>query len=133
MSLISTVVGLFKPSQTNAANVFNTVANGIDKLAFSEQEKAIYNKDAADALAQFTKDTLGESTDRSRTRRQIALVIVFLYLVLGLCCIALAFVNIEKAKLLKDLISALSLDTAFIMILAFFFGGYYLNLIRGKK
>lgn len=133
MSIFNTIKGMISPSSLDAGKVFDTVSKGIDQLAFTPEEKAVYNKEAADALAQFTKDTLGESTDRSRTRRQIALVIVFLYLVLGLCCIALAFVNIEKAKLLKDLISALSLDTAFVMILAFFFGGYYLNMLKGKK
>lgn len=133
MSLKTVFKGLFGASKLDVNNVFNKVSAGIDQLAFTPEEKAAYNKEAADALAQFTKDTLNESTDRSKTRRQISLIIIFVYMMMSVCCMVLAFINQEKAKLLLDVSTALNLDTAFLMILAFFFGGYYLNLLKGKK
>jgi hypothetical protein len=54
-------------------------------------------------------------------------------MLMSVCCMILAFFNTEKAKLLIDVSAALSLDTAFVMVLAFFFGGYYLKLIAQKK
>lgn len=133
MSLKSVFKNIFGGSTLDVNNVFNKVSDGIDKMAFTAEEKAAYNEKAADALAQFTKDTLTESTDRSKTRRQIALAITALYLLVSVCCMALAFYNTEAAKLLLNVSSALQLDTAFIMVLAFFFGGYYLNLLKSKK
>lgn len=133
MGLKAIVTGMFGKSTLDVNNVFDKVSGGIDKLNFSNQERAAYNKEAADALAMFTKETLSESTDRSVTRRWIALAITAVYMLMSMCCMVLAFFDQEKAKLLLDVSSALSLDTAFIMVLAFFFGGYYLKLIAQKK
>lgn len=133
MSLKTIAQGLFGASKLDVNNVFTSISTGIDQLGFTKEEKEIYNKAAADALATFTKDTLGESTDRSKTRRQIALIVTAIYLLISISCIILAFFDINKARLLLDVSSALSLDTAFIMVLAFFFGGYYLNLLKGSK
>ena len=133
MGLKTIVKTMFGASKLNVNNVFDKVSNGIDKLAFTAQEKATYNKEAADALAQFTKDTLSESTDRSKTRRQIALIITAIYMLMAISCMVLAFINKDNAKLLLDVSSALQLDTAFIMVLAFFFGGYYLKQMTVKK
>jgi len=124
---------LFGGSKLDVNNVFDKVSSGIDQLNFTNEERATYNKEAADALATFTKETLSESTDRSKTRRQIALAITAIYMLMSVCCMILAFFNTEKAKLLIDVSAALSLDTAFVMVLAFFFGGYYLKLRAQKK
>lgn len=133
MGLKAVFTGLFGRSTLDVNNVFDKVSGGIDKLNFSNQERAAYNKEAADALAAFTKETLSESTDRSCTRRWIAIAITAIYMIMSLCCMVLAFFSTDKAKLLLDVSSALGLDTAFIMVLAFFFGGYYLKLISQKK
>lgn len=133
MSLKTIFTGMFGKSTLDVNNVFDKVSGGIDKLNFSNQERAGYNKEAADALALFTKETLNESTDRSRARRMIAIAITAVYMLMSICSMVMAMFSPDKAKLLLDVSSSLNLDTAFIMVLAFFFGGYYLKLIAQKK
>ena len=114
-----------KPIETDKVIDFATGA--LDRINFTNQERAEHNIKMADAVASFVKDSLSESTDRSVTRRYLAVIIVTMYLVLVLGVIALAFFDATRAKMVMDIMSGFRLTTAFIMILAFFFGGYYLN------
>ena len=114
-----------KPIDSN--KVIDFVAGAMDRINFTDQERAVHNLKMADAVAKFAAETLSESTDRSVTRRYLAIIIVTLYLVLVLGVIALAFFDPTRAKMVMDIMAGYHLTTAFIMILAFFFGGYYLN------
>jgi VIT1/CCC1 family predicted Fe2+/Mn2+ transporter len=106
----------------------------LDRINFTNQERAEHNQKLADAVARFAQETLSESTDRSVTRRYLSVIIVTMYLVLVLGVIALAFFNPGKAKMIMEIMKEFYLTTGFIMILAFFFGGYYLNgAIQQKK
>ena len=86
------------------------------------------------AVSKFATETLSESTDRSVTRRYLAIVIVTIYLVILIGTIVLAFIDVNAAKIVQNIMGEYYMNTAFIMILAFFFGGYYLNgAINQKK
>ena len=111
----------------------------IDEQKFTTEEAAIFNKGTAEASAQFVKDTLGEGTERSRSRRKIGVrfVSLFPWIVIGI--IALRIVEnyvptiAGSAEFAKGLIIAMYLPAAFITIIAFFFGGYYLKQYTGQK
>ena len=62
---IAVVKNVFGGSTLSADKVFTSVAKGIDNLGFTEQERATFAKDMAEGLANYTIDTLGESSDRS--------------------------------------------------------------------
>jgi uncharacterized membrane protein (DUF485 family) len=96
------------------------VTKMIDDSKLTTQEKA-------DATAQFVKDTLSENTERSKTRRSIAVeTIRFFYLLIIFMIISWRF-DPEWFNAVKALVIEFKLPIAFIMIMAFFFGGYYLN------
>jgi len=122
----------FIKGMLNAETVFETVANGVDKLAFTAEEKAELNKELAGKMADFTKDTLSENSIRSKTRRFVAIAVTAVFLALVLLYVGLLYVGFPVTEL-KELIFESPLSNAFIMVLAFFFGGYYLKQLNLKK
>ena len=122
---------IFK-GKLDAQGTFDTIASGIDKLAFTAEERSEFNAKLADKLAEFSASTLSESTIRSRTRRFIAIMVIVNVFLVFWICVALVFLGKDISIILK-LTEGFSLSTAFIMVLAFFFGGYYLKGISLKK
>lgn len=129
------VKGIFGGSTLSADKVFTSVAKGIDNLGFTEQEKANFTKEMAEGLAKYTIETLGESSDRSKTRRDIAIMIVSLYLLTFVVALVmlLAFRDTNSVKMIIELANEMNLSKGFLMVLVFFFGGYYLQNLMGKK
>ena len=120
------LLSLFK-GKIDVGRVVDKLADGADTLRFSNEERAEFNLKMADRLAEYAKDTLSENTIRSKARRHIALIVVYTFIVLLIAAIVLHFVDPEKSKFLIEIISGSPISTGFIMVLAFFFGGYYLK------
>ena len=121
MSLKTWITGI------NPQKAFDTISNGVDKLAFTKEERADLNLKLADKVAEFAEKTMSESTIRSKSRRLISYVVVFMYV---LCLIGALFF---ESDMLVYIVKDSSLNTAFIMVLAFFFGGYYMKQIQINK
>lgn len=119
-------MGLFT-GKLNAGEVFETLANGVDKLNFSPQERAKQNELLADKVAEFAKDSLGESTVRSQTRRSIAIMIIISYLLITFAYIAVKLLNFQDIDFFETILTDSPIATGFILVIAFFFGGYYLR------
>jgi hypothetical protein len=120
------------PIDPNKLIDFTTGA--IDRINFTDQERAAYNMKLADSLAAYTEKTLDESTDKSMTRRYLSVIIVSIYILLVLFTVAATCFNPELAKLIMVVIDEYYMTTAFIMVLAFFYGGYYISgIIKQKK
>lgn len=115
----------------NVDNIVDGAIKGIDKLVFTNEEKAEFNKSMADAVVEFTKSTLGENTARSITRRYVAYSIVFVFLLLIIASGSVYLVDKDYSIFLFDL--AKSIFTMVMMILAFYFGGYYASKFIGSK
>lgn len=116
---MSKLIGLL--SKINPQKVFENISKGVDNLAFTQQERAELNMKLADKVAEYAEKTLSENTIRSKARRIIAYVIVFTWITAALLDIWID--NADLTYLWQDSV----LKTAFIMVLAFFFGGYYLK------
>ncbi|MBE9468968.1 MAG: hypothetical protein IMY72_11715 [Bacteroidetes bacterium] len=125
------MIKLFK-GKLDAGKVFDTISSGVDKLAFTQQEKSELNMLLADKVAVFAKDTLSESTVRSKTRRFISISIISTYLLMLLLLVVLSLLKVEVSTI-KELIFDSPLSSGFIMVLVFFFGGYYLKGFSLKK
>jgi sterol desaturase/sphingolipid hydroxylase (fatty acid hydroxylase superfamily) len=118
-------------TKVNPQKVFDTVANGIDKLAFTKEEKADFNKEMIKAQSEFVKNTLAESSVRSRTRRFIAKSIVIL--VIGLtvaAAIAWPFYN-EYSNFLFKVID--SYKVVFLTVCSFYFGSAIIRTVTKNK
>ena len=121
---------LFK-GRLDANKVFDSVSSGIDKLAFTPQEKAVFNLKMAESMAGYAKDTLSESTTRSKTRRFIAIFMIINIMLIFWICVVLAFLDIDISFIL-EITEKFKLGIVFITIIAFFFGGYYFTAYQKK-
>ena len=128
MSILNFIKG-----KVDVGKVVEDVSSGIDKLAFTKEEKAEFNLTVANKLAGFVENTLSENTIRSKTRRHVALLVTYTFLILVLAAIVLHFINPEDSKFIADLVKDSPVSTAFVMVLAFFFGGYYMRGISINK
>jgi len=125
-------MGLFnKIGRKNVDKIVGGAVSGIDKMFFTKEEKANFNKGMADSLVQFVKQTTEENSIRSITRRFIAFAIMFVYLGLVVSTAVSLLLEGEHTKQLFDLVK----DQSFlaIMVTAFYFGGYYAQKFVGSK
>jgi len=123
-------MGLFG-GKLNLGKVFDTVSSGVDKLAFTKEEKSELNMKLSDKVADFVHSTLSENTERSKARRVIAYVVVGNFFALMWAVILLHIFEMqEAAEFITGVVSDWKIATAFIMVLGFFFGSY---LLRGTK
>lgn len=123
---------IFK-NKLDSEKVFDTVAKGIDKINFSNQERAQMNISIADKISEFVGSTLSENTERSKARRMISYMIIGYILFLGIIEVVLILLNkIKEAEFILKLVQEWQIDTAFISVIAFFFGSYLFRTIQEK-
>ena len=117
-------MGIFKKDKSKiidgAVKLVGNVTKMIDDSKLTSQE-------AAEATAQFVKDTLSENTERSRTRRSIAVDTIRFFFALIVFLIVVWKFDTAWFEAAKNLIVEFKLPVAFLMVMAFFFGGYYLS------
>ena len=114
----------FLSGSINAGRAFETISKGVDNLAFTAQERAKLNEQLADKVATFAEKTLNENTIRSKSRRFISYLIVVSYI------LALLTACFYSSDTITYIIKNSALKTGFVMVLAFFFGGYYINQVQ---
>ena len=112
-------------------NLISGVRGMIDDKNFTPEEKARFDKETAINAAGFVKDTLSENTERSKTRRSVAVDTVRFFFLLIIFEVVVWKIDPLWFEAVKGLIIDFKLPAAFIMIMAFFFGGYYLNKFTG--
>lgn len=127
------VKAIFGKSTLDIGKVFDTITTKMDDWKFTEEERARYNKEAADALASFAKETLNESTERSASRREVARLVIYFYLIICLAGLVFLFINTDIVKLIIEFCNEMYLTAAFITIIVFYFGGYYMDKYRKGK
>ena len=125
--MIAALKAIFTAPQT-VGDVVEKVGKAADTLNFSQQERANLNAETVESLAEFVKATASESTDRSITRRYLAIMIIAVYLLVSLFIIVYYPFNHENAQQLVKMVIELDLGIAFISVIAFFFGAH---MIRG--
>ena len=124
-------MGIFKKDKSTIVNGVVTLVKDIrgmvDDKQFTSEERSRYYMGLADATSEYAKATMSENTERSRTRRSIAEVSVYFFYFLTLLLIGLWRFDSAWFDATKALLIEFKYPTIIIMIMAFFFGGYYLN------
>jgi hypothetical protein len=121
-----------KKGKEKAFKIIDAAVVGIDKLFFTQEEKAGVSKEIADGVQNFVKQSLDESTARSRTRRTLAIMIMSVYLGLILAASVVYIWSREYALFVFKVVGEI---TPFaLMVAAFFFGAHILgrDLIKNK-
>ncbi len=117
-----------------------TKAGGfINDLHYSDAEKAKDHANAGKSITEFVKTTLEENTEKSKARRDIAVLWIRVQLSLILMtaiCIPLELILSDKMQMAKNFFE---LTTCNVMlwgtgsIITFFFGGYVWGTYIKKK
>ena len=136
MSLLSKIGSLFTGDTVEKAadnlldkdkGLLVRVGGFVNDLNLTDEERIKYAKQCADAAAEFTKNSLSESTTRSRTRRRIAINWIQVQLFMLLTCFVSVFFDEHLAKQLWEIATSEVMLWGTLSVLAFFFGGYYLK------
>jgi len=128
---VKAVIGM--GSSDTGLTAVKEVAEFIDNRKFTEEERAKYVLDVAPHYAQFMDGTLKESTQRSRTRRHLAIMVIRNWL-------AMLWVSIFAWLWKPDwsgFILTIALSTALITLVlgigAFFWGTHLLRNTKFSK
>lgn len=111
---------------------FDTVASGVDKLFFTQQEKSEAAQKAWDQWLEWYKLSSNENSARSYTRRILAVLFSGVFLGLLIWAATAYLWNADYAKFLFDV--AKELFPMVSGILFFYFGYYAVNsMIKTSK
>jgi hypothetical protein len=113
------------------------IINGIDAAWFTDEEKAAHSlkvfelkAKAVEAHADFVKNTASENSARSIARREIALMVIKVWLSMTLLTVPVAVFDKVAASTILDVVKAYGLPTAVLMVLGFYFSLYALDKIK---
>ena len=111
---------------------FDTVASGIDKVFYTNEEKAEAAAKAFDQYMEWFKLASDENSARSITRRYLAVMFAGVFLFLLLASGAVWLFNADYASFLAELAKTIAPYVGGIM--AFYFGYYAIsNVIESTK
>jgi hypothetical protein len=105
-----------------AANVINSAVSGIDKLFYTDEEKAENAQKAFGLWLKAQEILIHESSIRSITRRYLAVMIVGVFLFLILLAAGLFAFGISSAK---DVFQCAKSIANLVFMVAIFYFGYY--------
>lgn len=132
--IISGVKAVFGANQDGASNVMRVatgVGNWIDEQQFTAEEKAKYNAETAQQFQAFMESTVKENTERSRTRRSLAIWIIRTWISLIIASIiAFAAGADSTAEYIWKIVTYSSMDYLVLGVGGFFFGAH---IIRQTK
>ncbi len=116
--------GLFSAPKLadTAANIINSTVSSIDKLFYTEEEKAENAKDAFKLWLEAQRILIHESSVRSITRRYLAVMIVAVFLFLILLSAGLFAFGVDTAAKVFECAKAIA---NLVFMVAVFYFGYY--------
>ncbi len=123
------VLKLLFGSPDAAVKTVGSIASGLDKLNFSDQEKAEHKAKAMEWLGKYMESTQGQNL----ARRYIAMVVTIQWAVLLNIAVALQLFEAEKKSDYVFKIMDECVNEAFMLVMIFYFGARMLADTFGKK
>ena len=121
------VFGVGQHGSDNVMKVASGIGGWIDGQQFTEQEKAQFNVKMVEQFSGYMESTCNENTERSRTRREIAIwVIRFEVFLLSFSLFSRPF-NVEWSDFAFAIATTDPLNYLVLGIGAFFFGAHILR------
>lgn len=114
----------------NVPKVVDGVISGVDKLCFTEEEKAEVNIKTMELIFDHIKTSVSESSIRSITRRVLSICILGVFLLLLLASGGLFYFFPAWAQYLFD--CAKSMYHLVLAVSVFYFGPYQLARLTKK-
>jgi len=137
MGFFSGITSLFGSSKTldkTLTTAADGIYNGLDKLFYTDEEKAEQVQAGRKLFMQFAEKSLNENSIRSVTRRWLAFIVVgptMLSFFTGMILIAMNVQDGVPGKVLLD--ASLGMMPWVAGVLAFYFGPHMLGLMNTGK
>ncbi len=128
---IESILGSGNTVETVAEKAADGLYYGIDKLVYTDEEKAEAFAEARQVYLEFVKTAYDQNSIRSVTRRWLAWGVCSWMLVNAQ--IAIVYALLERNQAVKDVIeiaTAMKLGWAFVTVLVFYFGVHTLRAIK---
>ena len=127
-------MGLFRKDKSKvidgAVKLIGDVTGMIDDSKFKPEEKARFQVGMADATAEFVKSTLSENTERSRTRRELAILIIRFELLILTASVILFKIDKPLADYLYKIATNDPINYLVLGVGAFFFGAHIVRAMQ---
>ena len=115
-----------------AEKVLDSTVSGIDKLVYTEEERADARTTALDAWLKLQAMMGEETTVRGVTRRILSVMCIGTYILLSLLSVAVWTFNKAYADFIWEVANAGQYGWITLAIVAFYFGPYFLQkLVEG--
>jgi hypothetical protein len=144
MSFFSAIKGVFKAAPPKTVDDIMDKDNGllvkfggfVNDLHYSDAEKATAMAEVVSGASEFVKSTMSENTERSKTRRSIAIYwIKFQLSLIALTVVAFPF-DADIAEFYWKVATSKIMLFGTMSVLIFFFGAHVLRIYNpfgGKK
>ena len=116
----------------NVMKVASGVGKFIDEQNFTPEERAQYNLKLVEHYGEFMKATVGENTNRSITRRELAMFIIRVELWLLILSVILYKIDKPLAEYVFMLCTDSPLSLLTLGVGAFFFGTHLVRATKGQ-
>lgn len=110
------VFGTMFGTSESTKNVFDTVANGMDKLHFGDQERSEANRQFIDSMGKYMKNTEGQNV----SRRAVVVAVMFVWIIAalaGLFGVVLGFGYVDDLQTFVDK----NINSILVWIVPFYF------------
>jgi hypothetical protein len=140
VSVFTKAMGFLTGGSKTADNVFDKdngllakVGGWIGNNNFTPEEAAEMNAATGKAVRQFVVDTLGENTERSKARRDIAVFFIKFYALMLFMAGIVYPIDVGWSAVWVNLATSLSVGGLVTAISVFFFGSHAVAKYQDKK
>lgn len=115
----------------NVMKVASGIGSYIDEQEFTPEEKAVHNTTMIGHMGSFMESTVAENTERSKTRRDIALLVIRWELLMLTASILLYKIDKGYADYIYKICTQDPISYLVLGIGAFFFGSHIVRAMKG--
>jgi len=133
-SAVKSVLGFSNAGKgaDNVMKVASGIGGWIDGQQFTEQEKAEFSAKMIGHYGTFMESTVGENTQRSITRRDLAIWIIRTEIILLVVSVILQKIDPEWGRYVYMICTESPLGLLTLGVGAFFFGTHLVRAAQGK-
>ena len=128
----SFLTGGSKSGSDNVMKVASGIGGWIDGQQFTDQEKSEFNGKVLEQYGKFMETTIGENTQRSLTRRDLAMWIIRAEILLLVFSVALFKIDKPWGDYVYKICTDSPLALLTLGVGAFFFGTHLVRAAQGK-
>ena len=126
-SRVKTIDAIFDKNDGHLAKVGAWIGNH----KFTEEDQAEMNAKLGEDIRKFAVNTMSENTERSKTRRDMAMLVLKMFVLITFMSGVVFPFNVEWSKYLFNLATSPVMGSLVLGVGAFFFGSHIIRTRKG--